>query len=171
MVSGPAGRTRSSTIIELLIRWRSLQPAVAMGGIPDDPARPGVPGELTVRERPAHRAGGGSHGGMGPQHAHRHRRGLRRQRSERQAHPAAGAGDRKQRRSHCLLGLAQSDRESNLECHPVAASSGYSAPRDIQLTALKNLFDNFPQRSGVGVSGIDFFEVPGVARAADRRTS
>ena len=43
------------------------------------------------------------------------------------------------------------------------------APRDIQLTAVKNLFDNFPERSGVGVSGIDFFEVPGVARAADRR--
>jgi penicillin G amidase len=42
-------------------------------------------------------------------------------------------------------------------------------PRDIQLTAVKNLFDTFPQRSGVGVSGIDFFEVPGVARAADRR--
>ena len=41
--------------------------------------------------------------------------------------------------------------------------------RDIQLTAVKNLFDNFPERSGVGVSGIDFFEVPGVARAADRR--
>ena len=43
------------------------------------------------------------------------------------------------------------------------------APRDIQLTALKNLFDSFPRRSGVGVSGIDFFEVPGVAHAADRR--
>ena len=43
------------------------------------------------------------------------------------------------------------------------------SPRDIQLTAVKNLFDNFPQRSGVGVSGIDFFEVPGVAGAADRR--
>jgi penicillin amidase len=42
-------------------------------------------------------------------------------------------------------------------------------PRDIQLTAVKNLFDSFPKRSGVGVSGIDFFEVPGVARAADRR--
>ena len=41
--------------------------------------------------------------------------------------------------------------------------------RDIQLTALKNLFDSFPQRSGIGVSGIDFFEVPGVAGAADRR--
>jgi penicillin amidase len=44
-----------------------------------------------------------------------------------------------------------------------------TSPRDMQLTALKNLFDNFPQRSGVGVSGIDFFEVPGVAGAADRR--
>ncbi len=42
-------------------------------------------------------------------------------------------------------------------------------PRDIQLTAVKNLFDEFPERSGVGVSGIDFFEVPGVGRAADRR--
>lgn len=41
--------------------------------------------------------------------------------------------------------------------------------RDIQLTAVKNLFDNFPERSGVGASGIDFFEVPGIARAADRR--
>jgi penicillin amidase len=42
-------------------------------------------------------------------------------------------------------------------------------PRDVQLTAVKNLFDSFPQRSGVGVSGIDFFDVPGVAGAADRR--
>ena len=41
-----------------------------------------------------------------------------------------------------------------------------TSPRDIQLTAVKNLFDSFPKRSGVGVSGIDFFEVPGVARAA-----
>jgi penicillin G amidase len=44
-----------------------------------------------------------------------------------------------------------------------------NSPRDIRLTAVKNLFDNFRRRSGVGVSGIDFFEVPGVARAADRR--
>jgi penicillin G amidase len=44
-----------------------------------------------------------------------------------------------------------------------------NSPRDIQLTAVKHLFDTFPQRSGIGVSGIDFFEVPGVARAADRR--
>ena len=44
-----------------------------------------------------------------------------------------------------------------------------TSPRDIKLTAVKNLFDNFPKRSGIGVSGIDFFEVPGVARAADRR--
>jgi penicillin amidase len=45
----------------------------------------------------------------------------------------------------------------------------FTSPRDIQLTALKNLFDNFPTRAGVGVSGVDFFEVPGVASAADRR--
>ena len=34
---------------------------------------------------------------------------------------------------------------------------------------MKNLFDSFPKRSGVGVSGIDFFDVPGVAGAANRR--
>jgi penicillin G amidase len=45
----------------------------------------------------------------------------------------------------------------------------FTSPRDIQLTALKNLFDNFSTRAGVGVSGIDFFEVPGVTSAADRR--
>jgi penicillin amidase len=39
----------------------------------------------------------------------------------------------------------------------------------MQLTALKNLFDNFPTLAGVGISGIDFFEVPGVAAATDRR--
>jgi penicillin amidase len=44
-----------------------------------------------------------------------------------------------------------------------------TSPRDIQLTAVKNLFDNFPQRAGVGVSGIDFFEAPGVSAAGDRR--
>jgi penicillin amidase len=44
-----------------------------------------------------------------------------------------------------------------------------ASPRDLQLTAVKNVFDNFPQQSGVGASGIDFFEVPGVAGAADRR--
>jgi penicillin G amidase len=45
----------------------------------------------------------------------------------------------------------------------------FTSPRDLQLTALKNLFDTFSTRSGVGVSGIDFFEVPGVASADDRR--
>ena len=40
------------------------------------------------------------------------------------ARPAAGAGDRQQRRGHHLLGLAQSDRESNLEYHPVTAGPG-----------------------------------------------
>jgi len=44
-----------------------------------------------------------------------------------------------------------------------------TSPRDIQITAVKNLFDTFPVRAGVGVSGIDFFEVPGVAAATDRR--
>lgn len=37
------------------------------------------------------------------------------------------------------------------------------------LAALRNLFDEFPARAGVGASGLDFFHVPGVASAADRR--
>jgi penicillin amidase len=44
-----------------------------------------------------------------------------------------------------------------------------TSPRDMQLTALKNLFDNFPTLAGVGASGINFFDVPGVGPAADRR--
>ena len=41
--------------------------------------------------------------------------------------------------------------------------------RDVPIVAVKNLFDNFPTRGGVGVSGVNFFDVPGVAAAADRR--
>lgn len=39
----------------------------------------------------------------------------------------------------------------------------------LALTALKNLFDNFPERGGRGASGINFFNVPGVDDAAARR--
>jgi penicillin amidase len=37
------------------------------------------------------------------------------------------------------------------------------------LTALRNLLDNFGTGHGVGASGVNFFIVPGVASAADRR--
>ncbi len=37
------------------------------------------------------------------------------------------------------------------------------------LTALRHLLDTFPANGGVGASGLSFFNVPGVARAADRR--
>ena len=37
------------------------------------------------------------------------------------------------------------------------------------LTALRNLLDNFPTRSGRGASGVDFFVVPGVTSPEDRR--
>jgi penicillin amidase len=37
------------------------------------------------------------------------------------------------------------------------------------LTALQHLLETFPASGGVGASGIDFFAVPGVAAAADRR--
>jgi penicillin amidase len=38
-----------------------------------------------------------------------------------------------------------------------------------RIIAVKNLFDRFGERAGVGRSGIDFFEVPGVTAADDRR--
>ena len=37
------------------------------------------------------------------------------------------------------------------------------------LTALQHLLQSFGQSGGVGASGVDFFQVPGVASAADRR--
>ncbi len=37
------------------------------------------------------------------------------------------------------------------------------------ITALRNLFDTFPQRGGFGASGLNFFDVPGVADPAARR--
>ncbi len=43
-------------------------------------------------------------------------------------------------------------------------------PGQQAMTALRNLLDRFSERHGVGASGIDFFEVPGVtASAEDRR--
>jgi penicillin G amidase len=52
---------------------------------------------------------------------------------------------------------------------PIAAY-GLSGPdSERALTALKHLLDTFDQTGGVGASGIDFFAVPGVASAADRR--
>lgn len=41
-------------------------------------------------------------------------------------------------------------------------------PGDL-INALRHLFDSFPQRGGRGLSGVDFFPVPGVAAAEDRR--
>lgn len=37
------------------------------------------------------------------------------------------------------------------------------------MTALRNLLDRFPERQGVGASGLDFFPLPGVASPEDRR--
>lgn len=37
------------------------------------------------------------------------------------------------------------------------------------LPALRNLLDQFPTQGGIGASGVNFFNVPGVASAADRR--
>jgi penicillin G amidase len=48
----------------------------------------------------------------------------------------------------------------------------YGLPKpggDEALKALKNLLLGFPQRHGTGVSGVDFFAVPGIGDPADRR--
>ena len=50
------------------------------------------------------------------------------------------------------------------------APYGLPVPNDeLTLTALRNLFDNFDTTQGVGASGLDFFPLPGVNSAADRR--
>lgn len=46
---------------------------------------------------------------------------------------------------------------------------GFDPSSQQLLTAARNLLDRFPDRQGVGASGLDFFEVPGVADAAMRR--
>src|SRR5467141_1599423 len=48
--------------------------------------------------------------------------------------------------------------------------AGLPAPDDMDsLAALRNLLDNFATRGGIGVSGVDFFAVPGIASATERR--
>jgi penicillin amidase len=48
--------------------------------------------------------------------------------------------------------------------------AGLPAPDDFDsLAALRNLLDNFAVNGGIGVSGVNFFAVPGIAAAADRR--
>lgn len=50
------------------------------------------------------------------------------------------------------------------------APMGLPSPDDQDsLAALRNLLDNFSTNGGRGASGIDFFAVPGIAQAADRR--
>jgi penicillin amidase len=50
------------------------------------------------------------------------------------------------------------------------APMGLPSPDDQDsLAALRNLLDNFSTNGGKGASGIDFFAVPGITQAADRR--
>jgi penicillin G amidase len=52
----------------------------------------------------------------------------------------------------------------------LAARGGLPSPDDMDsVAALRNLLDNFATNGGRGASGIDFFAVPGIAQAADRR--
>jgi penicillin amidase len=45
----------------------------------------------------------------------------------------------------------------------------FNTGRRESMSAARNLLDNFDQRRGVGASGLDFFEVPGVEVATTRR--
>ncbi|HET7365660.1 MAG TPA: penicillin acylase family protein [Burkholderiales bacterium] len=48
--------------------------------------------------------------------------------------------------------------------------TGLPAPDDFDsLAALRNLLDNFATNGGIGASGVNFFAVPGIAGATDRR--
>ncbi|MCL4846375.1 MAG: penicillin acylase family protein [Acidobacteria bacterium] len=54
----------------------------------------------------------------------------------------------------------------------VSAMAGVTLPRppgQLPVTALRNLLEQFPVAQGVGASGLNFFNVPGVASAEDRR--
>jgi len=52
----------------------------------------------------------------------------------------------------------------------VLAPGGLPQPPDTEaLKALRHLLDNFSTNLGVGASGVNFFNVPGVSSAADRR--
>lgn len=52
----------------------------------------------------------------------------------------------------------------------LAAKGGLPLPDDQDsLAAMRNLLDNFSKNGGKGASGIDFFAVPGIVKAADRR--
>ena len=49
-------------------------------------------------------------------------------------------------------------------------SLGLPPPDDEQsMTALRHLLDNFDSNHGVGVSGVDFFQIPGITDPAERR--
>ncbi len=59
---------------------------------------------------------------------------------------------------------------SNVIDGTLAARGGLPSPDDQDsLAALRNLLDNFSKNGGKGASGIDFFAVPGIVQAADRR--
>jgi penicillin amidase len=52
----------------------------------------------------------------------------------------------------------------------VVGGAGLPVPDAIHvMSALRHLLDDFPQRGGVGASGLDFFPIAGVAAAEDRR--
>lgn len=52
---------------------------------------------------------------------------------------------------------------------PVAAADELLVSDELAVSAVRNLLERFPNAGGVGASGINFFNVPGVPSASDRR--
>ena len=68
-----------------------------------------------------------------------------------------------------VYALWRSNFITNTVDAPLAPGNLPLPDRFLTMVALKNLFEKFPTRGGVGASGVNFFNVPGVARAEDRR--
>jgi penicillin amidase len=60
-------------------------------------------------------------------------------------------------------------RRTVLDTLAEVALEDFAPPSQQLLTAVRNLLDPFPERGGVGASGLNFFNVPGVADPASRR--
>ena len=91
-------------------------------------------------------------------------------RDGRLGHAVAGR-DRRQRGRHDLRAVAGPvHRQRHRRARPGRSRGTLPLPDDLDsVKALKQLIVDFDTRKGVGRSGIDFFAVPGIADAADRR--
>ena len=93
------------------------------------------------------------------------------QRPRRRLGPPTQARDRQQRGRHDLRAVARPVRRQRARpARPGRSRGSCRCPATTtRCKALRQLIVDFDTRKGVGRSGIDFFAVPGIADAADRR--